>query len=98
MRLEPNPARPTQRCKIKRVTHAPSAPCPLRGWSASWAMPALCHARAQVRSCRVVSRRADQSLEQLQMRLRNELRPAVWKHAVAADRLERVANDRGRVH
>jgi hypothetical protein len=31
MCLERNPARPTQRCKIKRVAHAPSAPCPLRG-------------------------------------------------------------------
>src|SRR5712692_4581922 len=31
MRLDPKPARITDCCKLKGVTHAPSALCPLRG-------------------------------------------------------------------
>jgi hypothetical protein len=84
MRLEPHPSQQTPLCKIKRVPHAPSAPCPLRGGSTRSTLPAPCHDRTPAKGRGVVSRRFARNVVHLEIRLQNELSPRAWKCVWAA--------------
>ena len=83
------PSSPPRLCKIKRVAHAPSPPCPLRGGSTRWRAYDLCHRTPRDPDGASVSRRFSWEAERLVIRLRNELSPAAWK------RLSRAAERSG---
>jgi hypothetical protein len=87
MHHTPRPSEPLQRCKIKRVTHAPSAPCPLRGGRTTWTIPTPCHTRTRAENLGAVSGRSVWNASQIQIRLRDGLTPCAWTRlSTAANR------------
>jgi hypothetical protein len=87
MHHTPRPSEPLRRCKIKRVTHAPSAPCPLRGETTSWTIPTPCHTRTRAENLGPVSGRSVWNASQIEIRLRDELFPCAWTRlSIAANR------------
>ncbi len=87
MHHTPCPPEPIRRCKIKRVTHAPSAPCPLRGETTSWTNVTPCHTRVYAENRCPVSGRSVWNASQIQIRLRDELSPCAWTRlSTAANR------------
>jgi hypothetical protein len=83
MHHEPNPARPTQRCKIKRVNPAFRSVSTPRGTKDLRRSRSVNPARA-LGAGSGLSSALEWSAERLAKRLRTELAPRAWKRLVQA--------------